>query len=122
VEQAITRVLNTFSILDSSDDVLSIPPDAIYTSDLSGTVKAGGSWSLPLAVNQLSLADAELPFNHDVAVSPALTVKVNGDIAVTGEFSVRFRRSAANRLTIGLYKKKGTTFEAAFIASAKFGS
>ena len=122
LEQAITRVLNAFSILDSSDDVLSIPPDAIYTSDLSGTVKAGGSWSLPLAVNQLSLADAELPFNQDIAVSPAQTVKVKGDIAVTGEFSVRFRRSTANRLTIGLYKKKGTTFEASFIASAGLGA
>jgi hypothetical protein len=122
LEQAITRVLNAFSILDSSDDILSIPPDAIYTSDLSGTVKVGGSWCLPLAVNQLSLADAELPFNQDIAVSPALTVKVKGDIAVTGEFSVRFRRSAANRLTIGLYKKKGTTFEASFIASAGLGA
>jgi hypothetical protein len=122
LEQAITRVLNAFGILASSDDVLSSPQDAIYTSDVSGTVKTGGSWSLPLAVNQLSLADAKLPFNQDVAVSPALTVKVKGDIALTGEFSVRFRHAAAKLLRIGLYKKKGTTFEASFVASAGLGA
>jgi hypothetical protein len=118
LQQAIARALNAFRILDSSDDVLSIPQNAIYTSDLSGTVKVGGSWSLPLAVNQLSLADANLPFNQNVSINPALTVKVKGDIAMTSEFSVRFRRSAANLLRIGLYKKKGTTFEASFCPSA----
>ncbi len=120
--QAITRTLNAFNILDSSGDVLSIPQDVIYTNDLSGTIKTGGSWSLPLAVNQLSLADAKLPFNSNIAVNPALTVSVQGDIAITSEFSVRFRRSAPNLLRIGLYKKRGTTLEASFTASAGLGA
>jgi hypothetical protein len=122
LKQALTRALDNFGILDSSSDVLSIPQDVIYTNDLTGTVKVGGSWSLPLAVNQLSLADAKLPFNQDVSVSPDLAVSVKGDIALTSEFSVRFRRHAANLLRVGLYKKQGTTFEASFTASAGLGA
>ncbi len=116
--QAISRTLSAFRILASSGDVLSIPQDAIYTNDVSGTVKIGGSWSLPVSVNQLSLADAALPFNAGVAVNPALTVGVKGDIALTAEFNVRFRRVAANLLRIGVYKKQGTTYEASFTAGA----
>lgn len=118
LKQAIEQALNTFSILDSSDDVLSIPQGVIYTNDLSGTVKIGGSWTLPLAVNQLSLAQANLPFNSNVSVVPELTLSVGGDVCITGEFSVRFRRSALNLLRVGLYKKAGTTVDVSFTASA----
>jgi hypothetical protein len=118
LEAAISNSLKSFEILGSSADVLSIPKDTIYTNDLSGTVTVGGSWALPLAVNQLSLADAKLPFNSSVSVSPAVTIKVGGSIAITSEFSVRFRRSAPNLVRIGLYKKKGTTLAASFKAGA----
>ncbi|MGH9406023.1 MAG: hypothetical protein ACRD3D_09340 [Terriglobia bacterium] len=118
LRQAIERTLDAFTILDSSGDVLSIPQGVIYTNDLSGTVKIGGSWTLPLLVNQLSLAGASLPFNASVSVNPALTLSVGGDIGITGEFSVRFRRSAPNRIRLGLYKKGGTTLDASFTASA----
>lgn len=118
LEQAIQQTLNAFSILDSSADVLSIPEGAIFTNDISGTVKIGGSWTLPLAVNQLSLAAANLPFNSKVSVDPAVTLSVGGDVCLTGEFSVRFRRSAPNLLRVGLYKKTETTLDASFTASA----
>lgn len=118
LRQAIEQALNTFSILDSSDDVLSIPQGVIYKNDLSGTVTIGGSWTLPLAVNQLSLAQANLPFDSKVSVNPELTLSVSGDVCITGEFSVRFRRSAPNLLRVGLYKKAGTTVDASFTASA----
>jgi hypothetical protein len=116
--QAIEHTLDTFSILDSSGDVLSISQGVIYTNDVSGTIRVGGSWALPLSVNQLSLADANLPFNSSISVSPALTVGINGDIAITSEFSVRFRRAAPNLLRIGLYKKQGITFDVSFTAAA----
>src|SRR5580658_465577 len=118
LEQAIAQALGAFNILDSSADVLSIPQDVVYTNDVSGTIKVGGAWSLPLAVNQLSLADAKLPFNQSISVSPALTLGVSGDVGLTSEFNVRFRRSAPDMLRIGVYLKKGTTFEASFTASA----
>ena len=121
LSQGISQILDAFSILDSSADILSIAPDVIYTSDISGVVKIGGSWSLPLSVNQLSLADASLPFDSSISVNPAVSVGVKGDISLTSEFSVRFRRSAANLLRLGLYKKKGTTFDVSFTSSAGLG-
>lgn len=122
LSQAIEQTLSTFNILDSPEAVLAIPQDAIYTSDLAGTVKVGGSWSLPLAVNQLSLADAKLPFNASISVAPALTVKVAGDIALTSEFNVRFRRQTPSLLYVGLYRKKGRTLEASFATGAGLGA
>jgi len=118
LQQAIVRALGAFNILDSAADVLAIPPGTVYTADMAGTIKIAGSWSLPIAVNQLSLAGAELPFNSSISVKPAAAVKVKGYIALTSEFNVRFRRTASNLLRIGLYKKRGATFDASFTASA----
>ncbi len=118
LQQAIEKVLDTFNVLDSSQDVLSISQGVIYTSDVAGTVKVGGSWTLPLAVNQLSLADADLPFNSSISVNPALQVSFNGDIGVTSEFTVRFRRVAPGKLRVGLYKKGDKTFDVSFTAAA----
>ena len=118
LQQAIAQVLDAFQIVDSADDVLAIPEGIIYISDISGSVKVGGSWTLPLAVNQLSLADAKLPFNASISVNPALTLGVSGDISITSEFSVRFRLAARNLVRIGIYKKKGVTFDVSFTASA----
>ncbi len=118
LSQAIAQTLEAFKIISSSDDLLAIPQDLIYTTDISGNVKIGGSWALPLAVNQLSLADANLPFNASVSVTPSVTLQVAGDIAFGKEFSVRMRRTGPNTLYLGIYKKKGSTLEASFTAAA----
>ena len=122
LQTAIGDTLGKFRIIATSGQVLGLPEDVIFTSDTTGTVKVAGSWSLPLAVNQLSLADASLPFNQSIAVNPAIAVKVGGSIAITSEFAVRFRRAGANLLRIGLYKKKGSTLTASFSASAGLGA
>ena len=118
MQQAIGDAISHLRILTTADDVLAIEQDVIHTVDLTGSVKVGGSWSLPISVNQLSLADAKLPFNAEVSVTPAMAVSVEGDVALTSEFAVRFRRSSTNLLRLGLYKKKGQTFEASFTAAA----
>ena len=122
LSQAIGQTLDAFKIIGSVDAMLSIPQDVIYTTDISGNVKVGGSWALPISVNQLSLADANLPFNASISVAPSLTLQVAGDIAFGKEFSVRMRRTGANTLYLGLYKKKGTTLEASFTAAAGLGA
>jgi hypothetical protein len=118
VLQAIAQTIGAFAIPDSSAKVLAMPQDVIWTVDLSGTVKVGGSWSLPLAVNSTCLASTNLPFHKDVSVAPTAALKVSGSLAVTSEFNVRLRRSSANLLYIGLYKKKGSTLNACFTAGA----
>jgi hypothetical protein len=122
LSQAIGQTLNAFRVLESVDDLLSMPQNVIYTSDLSGSVNVAGSWALPLAVNQLSLADANLPFNAGVTVAPSLTVAASGSIEITSEFALRFRRPTPQTLHVGLYKKKGTTLQASFTAAAGLGA
>ena len=120
--QAFEKALRSFRIPVSANDVLSLPEGVIQTNDVSGTAKFGGSWSLPLAVNQLSLADATLPFNADVALNPALTLAVKGSVALTSEFQVRFRRVSAGALHLGLFRKHGSTLKASFSAGAGLGA
>ncbi len=118
LEQAIEQTLDVFGVADSAQTVLNIPENTIWTCDLSGSIKIGASWSLPLSVNQLSLATANLPFNAKVKVSPAASVKVAGDIVVSSEFSVRVHRTGASSIRLGVYKKHGTQFDVSFKASA----
>jgi hypothetical protein len=120
--QGLSDVLKAFQIVATPVQALNIPAGIICTSDLSGTLIVGGSWSLPLSVNQLSLASANLPFNASVSVQPAAALTVGGNVAITGEFSVRIRRATASLLRVGVYKKKNTTLSASFTASAGLGA
>jgi hypothetical protein len=120
--QAIEQTLDTFTVVNSSADVLALPQNVVCVTDIAGTITIGGSWSLPLSVNQLSLSSASLPFNQSVSVNPSVTLGVKGDIALTGEFGLRVRRTAPNLIHVGIYKKQGTTFDTSFTASAGVGA
>lgn len=120
--QAIQKAIGEFEILNTPDDVLSIQQGFVYTSDLAGSVKVSGHWTLPVAVNQVSLADASLPFHAEVSVNPHLTLKVMGEIELQTEYGVRFRRIDETRLRIGLYKKHGADLKVAFNAGAGVGA
>jgi hypothetical protein len=120
--QAIQRAIAEFEILNTPDDVLSIQPGCVYTSHLAGSVKLAGHWALPIAANQVSLADATLPFHAEVSVNPQLTVKVAGEIELTTEYSVRFRRIDESRLRVGLYRKHGADLKIDFSAGAGVGA
>ena len=122
LRHGLAEALSGFEIIATPAQVLNMPLRAIHMSDLSGTLTVGGSWSLPLGVNQLSLAQADLPFHASVAVQPATTVEIGGKVSITGEFSVRFRRVAAAPIRVGVYKKRGTTLSASFTAAAGIGA
>ncbi|MCU1292787.1 MAG: hypothetical protein JWP08_1637 [Bryobacterales bacterium] len=121
LRQALENTVSAFRILNSAEDVLSIPAGVIHTSELAGTVAVGGSWALPVSVNQVSLADATLPFHAEVSVEPELILRVAGHITVDATFSIRFRRMDEGRIRIGLYKKHGTDFRPVFTAAAGIG-
>src|SRR5215472_12362711 len=122
LQVGLSEALSAFEIIATPVQAMNIPSGVICMGDLSGTLTVGGSWSLPLGVNQLSLAAANLPFNASVAVQPAVEMKVGGSVAITGEFTIRFRRAAAGLVRVGVYKKEGTTFSASFTASAGLGA
>ncbi|WP_180541617.1 hypothetical protein [Nevskia soli] len=118
LHDALAQTLSEFEILRSSADVMDAPLDTVHVCDLAGSMKFSGSFSVPFACNQLSLADEKLPFNQNVQLSPALKMTVSGAIALAGEFRFRVHRTGATTVQIGLYKKRATTLSVSFNAGA----
>ncbi|HVT95709.1 MAG TPA: hypothetical protein VHD76_22880 [Bryobacteraceae bacterium] len=117
LKEAIAQAIGSFAIAGSADDILTLPPNRIYTAGVSGSISVTGSWFLPLSVNQLSLAGADLPFLQNVAVIPSADVSLSGQISLTGAFTSRFHRTSPDRIRVGIYKSKGTDFSVSFAAS-----
>jgi hypothetical protein len=117
---AIRAAISNTAILGSAADVRKQKPGTVYVSDISGTVTVGGSYSLPIGVNQLALAEALVPFK--IAINPAITLKLGGSVALTGDYSVRMWRKTDTELVLGLFKKKGTTLSLTFSAGAGLGA
>src|ERR1022692_2754410 len=78
---AISTALSDFNLLVTAKDIRKQRPGTVQSSDVSGTVTVSGSYSLPIGVNQLALAEALVPFK--VAVKPSLGVKIGGSVALT---------------------------------------
>lgn len=121
LREACRSALNDFTLLRSAADVLAIDRNEVFCTDVAGTVRMAGSWTLPLAVNRLALADAKLPFHAEASVNPNLTVSLSGEIALTSEFSVRCRRLDGTRLRFSLCRKHDAALTASFSAGAGVG-
>lgn len=118
--EAIGATLTDFGLCVSASDIRRQKPGTARASDISGTVTVSGSYSLPMAVNQLALAEALVPFKF--SVNPALSVKVGGSVALTGDFSVLCWRASKTQAVLALMKKQGTTLTATFNAGAGLGA
>ena len=116
LKDAIEAALNNYSVDYNVATIRKQPPGTINVNELSGSVKFSGSYSAPISVN--SLASANLPFNQKIAVSPDVTVKLSGQICLTGDFVVRSHRVSDSELRLGVYKKKGSSFKVTFTAGA----
>jgi hypothetical protein len=75
---------------------------------------------MPIAVNQFALAESLVPFKF--SVNPALSLKLGGSVALTGEFSVECWRSSPTQVVLALMKKRGATLTATFTAGAGLGA
>jgi len=116
LKDAIEAALNNYSVDYSVAAIRNQPPGTVNVSDISGSVKFSGSYSVPISVN--SLASANLPFKQTIAVAPDVTLSLSGQICLTGDFVVRSHRVSAGELHFGVYKKKGSSFKVTFTAGA----
>lgn len=116
LKDAIAAALNSYSVDYNVAAVRGQPVGTVRVSDLSGSAKFSGSYSVPISVN--SLASANLPFNQKIAISPDVTLKLSGEIQLSGEFVVRSHRVSSNEIRLGVYKKRGSDFKATFTAGA----
>ncbi len=115
LKDSLKTAVENYSIALNADAVCKQQPGTVHATDLSGTVKFSGSYSVPIAVN--ALASAELAFNHEITIQPTPLLKVGGEIALQGEFIVRSYKTSGTELCLGVYKKKGTTFTVTFTAA-----
>ncbi|MDR3748056.1 MAG: hypothetical protein P4M04_07885 [Acidobacteriota bacterium] len=119
LKDAMRAALQNYSVSCSAGAIRAQRPGTVNVSDLKGTIKVSGSYSVPINVS--ALASASLPFNYSIDVNPGGTVQVSGSIALTGQFVVRSHRVSDTELRLGVYKKKGTTFTASLTAGAGLG-
>jgi len=122
--EALKAALEHYSIPRTVEEIRKQPLGIAHTAEVGGTVTFSGSYSLPINAN--ALASASLPFNYKIALNPEATLEVGGSLALSGDFVVRTYKTSETQLTLGLYKKKGTTIEVDFTAAvgvaANFGS
>ena len=114
--EAIGITLTDFGLLASAAEIRGLQPGTVRSADVSGTVTVSGSYSLPMAVNQLALAESVVPFK--IAVKPDFGVKLGGSVALTGDYSVLCWRNGPTQIVLAVMKKKGTTLTATFNAGA----
>jgi hypothetical protein len=118
--EAIGATLTDFGVSVSAADIRGQKPGTVRSSEVSGTVTVSGSYSLPIAVNQLALAESLVPFKF--SVNPALGLKLGGSVALTGDFSVACWRNSPSQVVLALMKTKGATLTATFNAGAGLGA
>jgi len=116
LKDAVTATLNGFSVAASAKALRDQAPGTVNVNHLAGTVKVGGSYQFPLSID--ALASAQLPFNYSINVAPQATLKVAGEVAISGDFVIRCYTVSASELRLGCYKTKGTTLTVDFTAGA----
>ena len=114
LREAIQAALNHYSVTNDVASIRSQQPGTVNVSELSGTIKLTGSYSVPISV--APLASASLPFNHSIVVQPASTLEVAGQISITGDFIVRCHKLSDSEVHLGVYKKRSTTLSATLTA------
>lgn len=116
LRQGFQSALDHYSVIKDAASIRSQLPGTVNVSELSGTIKLTGSYSLPISV--APLASANLPFNRMIVVQPADTLEIAGQISISGDFIVRCHKVTDSEVHLGVYKKRSTTLSAAFTASA----
>jgi hypothetical protein len=114
LREAFRTVLEEYSVTKDAASVRSQQPRTVNVSELSGTVKISGSYSLPISV--APLASTNLPFNHKIVVQPAPVLEIAGQIAISGDFIVRCHKLSDSEVHLGVYKKRSTALSATFTA------
>jgi hypothetical protein len=114
LRDALKTALESYSAARTSAAILAQKTGIAYTLDTSGAIKFSGSYSLPISVNPL--ASAGLPFNYTISLDPDVTVRIGGEITLSGEFILRSYKISEAELILGVYKKKETTLAATFQA------
>jgi hypothetical protein len=110
---------NNFAIATGPGSIRNQLPGTVNQTEASGSITAKITLKQPYTLNPL--ASTDLPFSTTASIQPNVTLQLSGSVAITGDFLFRSYKKAPNLVQIGVYKKKGSTFTAAFTAGAGIG-
>ena len=116
LRDALGESLSKFSPALSPNDLRAQTPGTVNSVEVSGSIKIAGSYQFPVSVD--ALASANMPFNYSLNVVPGVTLKVGGELALSGDWVIRYFKINDSELRIGCYKTKGSTVTASFTAGA----
>jgi hypothetical protein len=116
LQHSLQIAFDNYRILHNPTAIRQQRPNTIHLVETTGTVNFSGSYAVPINVS--ALASAELPFQYKVSLNAAITMKVAGEIAVSGSFRVRCYKTSDSVIQLALYKKKGTELTVRFTVGA----
>jgi hypothetical protein len=116
LRDACSAAFGNFSITTTSDAIWEQLPGSLNQTEASGSITAKVTLKQPYSLNPL--ASADLPFNTTASIKPNVTLQVSGSVTITGDLIFRCYKKTQNVVQIGVYKKHGSTFTAAFTAGA----
>ena len=117
LKTALAEAFSNYSIPTTRLELAALPEGRIFAYDVSGMLTATGKFNLLAAVNPtVSAGVTETIGLLSVDVGPEVTV--GGCITLASDFQIRVRKTDANSLRIGHYRKHGSTLTVTFDAGA----
>jgi len=114
---SIESLCSAFQLPSTTEAIASLPVGSVFTYDAQGTVGFQAQVDLLAAVNPTSTLGFSAT-HGPITVTAGPSVTLGGGFSLSGEFQVRMLRTGANTVQLGYYKKKGSSFNIAFDASA----
>ncbi len=113
---AVEGTLNNFALTTSAEAIRRQPLNTVNTTEMKGSITVGVSIQQPFTLNPL--ASASLPFNQAVSIEPTVTLRLGTSVEVAGDLLLRCYKVTADLLTIGVYKKQGSTLSVGLTTGA----
>ena len=113
---AIGAAFSNFCLATSAAAIRKQAAGTVNVTEVSGSVTVCVSFEQPFALN--ALASANLPFNVDASIQPAVTLEIGTSLELTGDFVVRCHKIGDNVVRMGVYKTHGSTMSVSMTAGA----
>ncbi len=116
LKHCLETLFSTYSLPSRLDELLALPPGAVFTFDSTGSVAFTASLDLLAAVNPTA-SPGFAATSGPIAVSAGPSATVSGGFTLSGEFLVRLWKRDDGTLELGYYKRQGTSFTVSFDAA-----
>ena len=103
---ALKESVTNFVIPRDLDDLAKMSVGSIATVEGSGSLKVSGEVELLSAINPLASLKLPEPVG-ELELSSGGSIKVGASFEISGAFQIRVHKTAADKVTLGIYRKRG---------------